>query len=173
MAIDHGKITQLNSIENCSIRIMKKEIEIESSMDIDEKQPMDQMSFPLFEHYSYIIIGLFLFFVFIILIIVTICLIFCFHALLFHHRKKSKQLKYYDPIHRKSPFGQDESRCSSRKSDENDDLTSEERERLVHFNNSDQTSCESSDSMNQQIRIVNQVRKIISINHLIKRLVLV
>lgn len=173
MAIDHGKITQLNSIENCSIRIMKKEIEIESSMDIDEKQPMDQMSFPLFEHYSYIIIGLFLFFVFIILIIVTICLIFCFHALLFHHRKKSKQLKYYDPIHRKSPFGQDESRCSSRKSDENDDLTSEERERLVHFNNSDQTSCESSDSMNQQIRIVNQVRKIISTNHLIKRLVLV
>lgn len=165
VAMDHGKTIQLNSIENCSILIVKKDDgnENESSTNIDEKS-LDQMSFPLFEHYSYIIIGLFLFFVFIILIIVTICLIFCFHALVFHQRKKSKALKYYDTIHRKSsPFEHDESRCSSRKSDENEDLTSEERQRLVHFNNSDQTSCESSDSMNQQIRIVNQVREILFI----------
>ena len=173
MAMDHGKPSSLKSIENCSVTIItKQEISLKNETSINniEEKNVDQMSFPLFEHYSYIIIGLFLFFVFIILIIVTICMIFCFHALVFHHRKKfkgnSKKLNpnYYDTLHRKSPFGHDDSRCSSRKSDENDDMTSEERERLVHLNHSDQTSCESSDSMNKQIRIVNQVREILSFN---------
>jgi hypothetical protein len=53
----------------------------------------------------------------------------------------------------------DDSGCSSSKLDDNDDVTSEERERLVHLNTSDQTSCESSDSMNKQIRILNKVKK--------------
>jgi hypothetical protein len=168
MAIDHGKPNQLNSTQNCYLSILTKPnfIENETKIFDDEKQTF-KFSSPLFEHYSYVIIGLFIFFLFIITSIITICITFCLHALFFNHRKKFKQKKisncsrqfnFYDSVHRKSPFIHDDSGCSSSKLDDNDDITSEERERLVHLNNSDQTSCESSDSMNKQIRIINKVK---------------
>ncbi len=169
MAIDHGKSNQLNSTQDCYLSILTKENLIENETKIfDDDKQIFKLTLPLFEHYSYIIIGLFIFFLFIILIIITICLTFCLHALLFNHRKKfkqkkisncSRQLNFYDTVHRKSPFMNDDSGCSSSKLDDNDDVTSEERERLVHLNTSDQTSCESSDSMNKQIRILNKVKK--------------
>jgi hypothetical protein len=65
----------------------------------------------------------------------------------------SKEYNFYETVQRKSTFIHD----SSSKLDDNDDITSEERERLVSLNNSDHTSCESSDSMNKQIRIINKV----------------
>lgn len=170
MAIDHGKPKQLNSTQDCSIKIIKKEILInnENISLINEKKNFI-FSFSLFNDYSYIIIGLFIFFIFIIIIILTICITFCLHSVFFNRRKKicktkkltncSRQFNYYDTLHRKSPFIHDESACSrSSKLDDNDDITSEERERLVSLNQSDQTSCESSDSMNKQIRIINKVK---------------
>ena len=171
MAMDHGKPNQLNSTKDCYLSILPniKFIENETKIFDDDKQ-IFKFPLPLFEHYSYIIIGLFIFFLFIILIIITICVTFCLHALFFARRKKYKQKKmsncsrqfnFYDTVHRKSPFMNDDSGCSSSKLDDNDDVTSEERERLVHLNNSDQTSCESSDSMHKQIRIINKVKDLL------------
>jgi hypothetical protein len=168
MAIDHGKYNQLNSTKDCYINILTKIILIENENNsmINEKKNFI-LSFSLFDHYSYIIIGLFLVFVFIIIILISICLTFCCYSIFFGHRKNFKQKKilncsrqynFYDTVHRKSPFQHDESGCSSSKLDDNDDITSEERQRLVNLNNSDQTSCESSDSMNKQIRIINKVK---------------
>ena len=168
MAMDHGKINQLNSTQDCYLSILTKAdlIDNENQTLIEEKK-LFKFSLPVFEHYSYIILALFIFFLFIILITITICMTFCVHALLFNRRKKfqrktmtnsSRQFNFYDTVHRKSPFIHDESGCSSSKLDDTDDITSEERQRLVHLNNSDRTSSESSDSMSKQIRIINKVK---------------
>lgn len=164
MAIDHGKPKQLNSTQDCYIKILTKKIlsENENISSLNEKK---MFNLTLFNDYSYIIIGLFIFFLFIILILITICLTFCLHSLFFHKKKSfkqenSRQFNYYDTVQRKTSFIHDESACSrSSKLDDNDDITSEERERLVNFNHSDQTSCESSDSMHKQIRILNKVKQ--------------
>ena len=66
-------------------------------------------------------------------------------------------IQYNENLH----LSHDESGCSSSKLDDHDDITSEERERLVNLNGSDRTSCESSDSMHKQIRIINKVITII------------
>jgi len=171
MAIDHGKPKQLNSTHDCFIRILTKNLLIENeNFSLMNDRKNFTLSLSLFEHYSYVIIGLFIFFIFIIIIIITTCITFCLYSLFFGYRKNVKQKKIsncsrqynlYDTVHRKSPFIHDESGCSSSKLDDNDDMTSEERERLVNINNSDQTSCESSDSMNKQIRIINKVKKIL------------
>lgn len=180
MAMDHGKPTRLNSTYDCSISVVNQrnihpdfnaidgnDQEMNSSMDTFSLMPskkLFQWTLAIFDHYSFIFLGLFILFVFMILTLITICITSCLHALFFSHRKKikhkpsyhsAKQYDFYDPIHRKSPFTHDDSACSS-KLDDHDDLTSEERERLVH-SASDQTSCESSDSMNKQIRAPNQV----------------
>jgi hypothetical protein len=170
MAIDHGKFNRLNSTYDCSIstEIINELDNLISNDNISlliNNNKVFKWSLSIFDHYSYVIIGLFVFFIFIIVIIITICIIFCLHTIIFGQRKTNKRTKpsnctrqynLYDSVHRKSPFIHDESGCSS-KLDDNDDLTSEERERLVNFN-SDQTSSESSDSMNKQIRIINKVK---------------
>ena len=172
MAIDHGKSKRLNSTYDCFITTATMNT-LDSLAD-DENVSLSDLSFnihrkifnwPLstFDHYSHVLIGFFALFLFILIIVMTICLTVCLHTIIFSHRKQSKnfncsrQYNLYDTMHRKSSFIHDESGCSS-KLDDNDDITSEERERLVYFNNSDQTSCESSDSMNKQIKTINKVK---------------
>ncbi|CAF3673679.1 unnamed protein product [Rotaria sp. Silwood1] len=173
MAIDHGKPNRLNSTHHCYIstaimNILDNLIEYEnmSLLNISFKNNNKNIQWPLsiFDHYSYLVIGLFTLFLFIFIIIITICITLCLYIVIFGYRKNrkqkktyhcSKQYNLYDTVHSKSPFIHDESGCSS-KLDDNDDRTSEERERLVNLNSSDQTSCESSDSMNKQIRIINK-----------------
>ncbi|CAF1602934.1 unnamed protein product [Adineta ricciae] len=173
MAMDHGIPNRLNTTQECSISTLKFQ-QIDATLDDDNQsysnlssisdKTIFSWSLPLFDHYSYVIIGLFLFFLFIILIIITISITFCLHSYIFRHRKVlkpnqtydcSRRFNLYDTIQRKSPFNNDDSACSS-KLDEHDDMTSEERERLVNLNGSDQTSFESSDSMHRQIRILNK-----------------
>ena len=182
MAIDNGKANRLNSTYDCFISLTLKTTvrpDFETIVDNDDStnsssighfsfipsKKLFQWSLTVFDHYSFIFLGLFILFVFIIITLITICITSCLHSLLFSQRKKikhkqnyhsTKQYDFYDPIHRKSPFTHDDSGCSSKLSD-HDDLTSEERERLVH-SASDQTSCESSDSMHKQLRSLNQVR---------------
>jgi hypothetical protein len=171
MAMDHGKANRLNSTQDCYISITPMINNSDNSNEYENisfvnNKKIFQWSLTIFDHYSYVIIGIFIFFIFIIIIIITICITFCLHTFIFGRRKNFKQKKpsqcsrqynFYDTVHRKSPFVHDDSGCSS-KLDDNDDMTSEERERLVNLNSSDQTSCESSDSMNKQIRIINKVR---------------
>ncbi|CAF1348121.1 unnamed protein product [Adineta steineri] len=175
MAIDHGKPKRLNSTHDCfiSTSIMHifdnyfdyENISFSNLTLINNNQNLFQWSLSLFDQYSYVVIGLFLLFLFIIIIIITILITFCLHTFIFRHRKIlkpkkktyncSRQFNFYDTLQRKSPFIHDDSGCSS-KIDEHDDITSEERERLVNLNGSDRTSFESSDSMNKQIRILNK-----------------
>ena len=175
MAIDNGKVNRLNSTYDCLISFRMKtnrhdDFEITNSSTIDQfslipSKNLFQWSLTIFDHYSFVFLGLFILFVFIIITLITICITSCLHSLLFSQRKKlkhkqnyhsTKQYEFYDPIHRKSPYIHDDSGCSS-KLDDHDDLTSEERERLVQ-SASDQTSCESSDSMHKQLRSLNQVK---------------
>jgi len=175
MAIDHGKPNRLNSTQDCSIStsrinifdnfIEKDNISFSNITFITNKN-LFQWSLSIFDHYSYVIIGLFLLLLFIIIITITISITFCLHTFIFGHKnilktKKtyncSRQFNFYDTVQRKSLFIHDESGCSSSKLDDHDDITSEERERLVNLNGSDRTSCESSDSMHKQIRIINKV----------------
>ncbi|UJR38305.1 hypothetical protein I4U23_030975 [Adineta vaga] len=173
MAMDHGKPNRLNTTHDCYISTLKMN-QIDQIIE-NNNQSFSNLSFisdknifswslPLFDHYSYVIIGLFLFFLLIILIIITISITFCLHSYIFRQRKAlkpnqtydtSRRFNLYDTIQRKSPFIHDDSACSS-KLDEHDDITSEERERLVNLNGSDRTSFESSDSMNRQIRILHK-----------------
>ena len=182
MAMDHGTPMRLNSTYECSIsattedevgRLNENEHRFPKNVSsLTSHQTILQWSLSIFHQYSLLLIGFCLFFLFILLTILTICVTVCLHTCLFghrkgfHHRKTyhcGKQFNLYDTVHRKSPFTHDDSGCSS-KLDENDDLTSEERERLVNLN-SDQTSCESSDSMNRQIRSNAKVRSNLIVTH--------
>ncbi|CAM4868803.1 unnamed protein product [Rotaria socialis] len=173
MAIDHGKPSRLNSTHHCYISTSTTNI-VDNSIEndtisllnnsfVNDKQYF-QWSLSIFDHYSYVVIGLFALFLFIFIVIITICITLCLYTMIFGYQKNrnhkntyncAKQYNLYDTLNRKSPFTHDESACSS-KLDDNDDMTSEERERLVNFNSSDQTSCESSDSMNKQIKSINK-----------------
>ncbi|CAF0869456.1 unnamed protein product [Rotaria sordida] len=174
MAMDHGKPNRLNSTHHCYIstitmNILDNLIEYEniSLLNIsfnNNNNKNFQWSLSIFHHYSYLVVGLFTLFLFIFIIIITICITLCLYTVIFGYRKNGKQKKtyhcskhynLYDTVHSKSPFIHDESGCSS-KLDDNDDITSEERERLVNLNSNDQTSSESSDSMNKQIRIIHK-----------------
>lgn len=175
IAMDHGKPNRLNSTQHCYISTSKINI-LDNLIDNDNISLLNisftnnkqnfQWSLSIFDHYSYVVIGVFTLFLFIFIIIITICITLCLYSIIFGYRRNrkqkntyhcAKQYNLYDTLNRKSPFVHDESACSS-KLDDNDDITSEERERLVNLNSSDQTSCESSDSMNKQIRVLNKVK---------------
>lgn len=176
--MDHGEPVRLNSTYDCYITLPPSiSTSNDLQLNIDHQQNLSisnsaltaakkifQWSLTLFDRYSMVVIVLLILFLFIILTLISVCLTFCFHAILFTRRKTmknqqtyhyTKQYHLYDSVPRKSPFIHDDSGCSS-KLDDQDDLTSEERERLVQ-STSDQTSCQSSDSMNRQIRMINQV----------------
>ena len=155
MAMDHGQPTRLNSTQNCSIVFIHDLDDIANFSMIPAKK-LFPWSLNLFDRYSLLLLGFFILFLFVVLTLISLCLTFCFHTLFFARRRTFQQYHLYESVQRKSPFIHDESACSS-KLDEHDDLTEEERERLVHSAASDQTSCESSDSMNKQIRMSNQV----------------
>lgn len=177
LASDHGTPYRLNATHDCYISLTTSTFDdhVETSIDFSNQSFVNgsfnysnkifKWSLSLFDNYSLLVIGLFVLFLFTILTLITICITFCLHAIIFSGRKNfqkkqtyhcTRQYHLYDTIHRKSPFNHDDSGRSSTKLDDHDDVISEERERLVN-SASDQTSCESSESMNRQIKIINQV----------------
>ena len=177
MAIDNGEFHQLNSTRDCYISfsistdvedsemIIKQPIQFIRNSSFVSSKKILQWSLSIFDQYSLTVIGLFILFLLTTLTLITICITFCLHTILFTGRKKlqkkqtyhcTNKYQFYDAVHRKASLNHEDSGCSSTKLDDHDDGLSEERERLVN-STSDQTSCESSDSMNRQIRTINQV----------------
>ena len=102
MAIDHGKPIRLNSTQDCYISILsmnifdslieKENISL-SNLTLISNKNIFQWSLSIFDHYSYVIIGLFLLLLLIIIIIITISITFCLHAFIFGHKNILKTKK--------------------------------------------------------------------------------
>ncbi|CAF3626635.1 unnamed protein product, partial [Rotaria sp. Silwood2] len=106
MAIDDGKPNRLNSTHHCYISIATMNIfdnliEYENisllniSLNNNNNNKNIQWPLSIFDHYSYLVIGVFTLFLFIFIIIITICITLCLYTVIFGYRKNRKQKKTY------------------------------------------------------------------------------